>query len=245
MNYKKVYKRAASTGGWSNKTLDKTTKWGDFYEVIRKKLRGFEVVLDIGTAEGNHFIRLAKHIKKGVGIDIEPGMIKLADRNKLKAKVVNITFRCMDAKHLNFSAEIFDIITIKHSPINFQEVFRVLKPNGLLYTQQVSENDKLNLKNAFGRGQDYNKKNGSLLKRYKKEAELAGFKKIKSVTSNVSHYFKSKQRLLDFLQKVPTISGFGQYNKDYEILEKFIVDNRTPKGIKSNTARFFLEMAKR
>ena len=117
------------------------------------------------------------------------------------------------------------------------------KPGGRLFTQQVCEDDKLNLKKAFNRGQDFDKKAGALLERYKKQAEQTGFKNIKSKVSNIPDYFKSKKNLLDFLNKAPTIPGFGKAN-DYEILERFIKDNRVEKGIKSNTARFFLEMSK-
>ncbi|MDP2940488.1 MAG: class I SAM-dependent methyltransferase [Candidatus Omnitrophota bacterium] len=244
VNYKKVYERAARSGGWSKKQLDKTTKWGDFYELVKTKLQGTEVVLDIGTAEGNRFMGLSKHIKKGVGIDLEPGMIKLANRNKREAGITNITFKCLDADKLDFPPETFDVITVKHSPINFKDAFRALKPGGRFFTQQVAENDKWNLKKAFGRGQDYDRMPGTLLKLYKEQAGKAGFQKIKSRTSSIPHYFKSKQKLLDFFEKAPTIPEFGKHRKDYEILEKFIAKNRSPQGIKSNTARFFLEMSK-
>lgn len=40
---------------------------GDFYELVKTKLQGNEVVLDIGTAEGNRFMGLSKYIKKGLG----------------------------------------------------------------------------------------------------------------------------------------------------------------------------------
>ncbi|MDP2917999.1 MAG: class I SAM-dependent methyltransferase [bacterium] len=244
LNYKKIYARAACAGGWSKSRPDNTTKWGDFYALVKKRLEGDEVVLDIGTAEGHRFMGLSKYIKKGVGIDLEPGMIKLANRNKQEAGVENIVFKCMGAEHLDFPAETFDAITVKHSPINFKDAFRVLKPGGRLFTQQVSENDKLNLKKAFGRGQDYGKKSGALLGQYKKQAEQAGFKNIETKVSNIPYYFKSEKKLIDFLNKAPTIPEFGKCSKDYEILEKFIAKNRAPEGIKSNTVRFFLEMSK-
>jgi len=244
INYKKVYEKAARSGGWSKKQLDKTTKWGDFYELVKTKLQGTEVVLDIGTAEGNRFLALAKQIKKGVGIDLEPAMIRLANKNKQAAGVLNIVFKRMDAEHLDFHSETFDVITVKHSPINFKDAFRVLRPGGRLFTQQVAENDKWNLKKAFGRGQDYDRMPGTLLKLYKAQASKAGFQKIKSKTSSIPHYFKSKQKLLDFFEKAPTIPEFGKHSKDDEVLEKFITKNRSQQGIKSNTARFFLEMSK-
>lgn len=244
VNYKNIYKKAANQGGWSDRKPDNTTKWGDFYDAVRKELHGTEVLLDIGTAEGNRFMGLSKYIKKGVGIDLEPDMIKLAKRNKQKAGVKNIIFKCMDADCLDLPAGIFDVITIKHSPINFKESFRVLKSGGRLFTQQVCEDDKLNLKKAFNRGQDFDKKAGTLLERYKRQAEQTGFKNIKAKVSNIPDYFKSKKNLLDFLNKAPTIPEFGKTN-DYEILERFIKNNRVEKGIKSNTSRFFLEMSKK
>lgn len=243
MRYRKIYQKAAANGGWSKRKLDLTTEWGDFYELVKKRLRGDEVVLDTGTAEGNHFLRLAPYIKKGVGVDLEPGMIKLAKQNKKKYKIKNILFRIMDANKLEFPEAVFDVVTNKHSSINFQEVYRILKKGGLFITQQVHETDKLNLKRAFGRGQDFCKKAGKLLAEYKREARRVGFQNIQSRISNIPCYFASRKKLIAFLNKAPTVPDFGQ-GDDYQILKKFIQKNKTSKGIKSNTSRFLLEMRK-
>ncbi len=239
-----IYKKAAKQGGWSHPNkLDNTTKWGDFYEYVKKKVNKNDIVIDIGTAEGNNLLRLAPKIKKAIGIDVEPDMIRLAKQNKKLQKITNVIFRQMDANHLDFPDEYFDLAIIKHSPINFLEVYRILKKDGRCITQQVHETDKQNLKHAFGRGQGYNKKSSALLKKYKQQARNAGFIHIKSKISNIPYYFKSESHLRKFLNKTPTIHDFGKKN-DEDTLKRFILQHKNARGIKSNTSRFLLEMVK-
>ena len=242
INYTKIYKKAANNGHWSRFKKDTDAKWGDIYENLSKKLKGNELILDIGTAEGNKFLRLGKKIKLGIGIDKEPSMIKLANNNIKKNS--KFKFFVMDANNLEFSDNMFDIVTAKHSPVDFKEVFRVLKSGGIFITQQVHELDKENLKQAFRRGQGFgvNKKN-YLIKRYLIEAKKAGFKIKRQSISNKIYYFNNKNKLIKHLNITPTIPNFGTKN-DYKILDNFIKNNLTTRGIKTNVARFFLELKK-
>lgn len=242
--YKTIYRKAAQYGGWSGKEPDKTIKWGDLYEYVLTKLSGAEVVLDIGTAEGNRFLKLASSIRRGVGVDIEEAMIRLAEKNKEEARVKNITFRVANTHKLLFQNEQFDGVIAKHSPIGFKEAYRILRVGGWLITQQVHETDKANLKRAFRRGQGFKKRAGELLRRYKTEAKEAGFHHIRAKISNDPYHFPSKTELLRFLRKTPTIPKFGKYKKDWDALGTFIQRNKTKHGIRSNTARFLLEMKK-
>jgi len=242
INYTKIYKKAANNGRWSRFKKDIDAKWGDIYENLSKKLKGNELLLDIGTAEGNKFLRLANKIKLGIGIDKEPSMIKLANKNIKKNR--KFKFLVMNANNLKFPDNMFDIVTAKHSPVNFREIFRVLKPGGIFVTQQVHELDKNNLKQAFKRGQGFGvSKKNYLIKRYLIEAKNAGFKMKKQMISNKIYYFINKNKLIKFLNITPTIPNFGTKN-DFKILDNFIKNNLTTKGIKTNAARLFLEFKK-
>ncbi len=44
--------------------------------------------------------------------------------------------------------------------------FRTLKSGGIFITQQIGENDKENIKNAFWRGQAFGEKTGTLMNKY-------------------------------------------------------------------------------
>jgi len=188
-------------------------------------------------------MRLASKIKKGVGIDLEPSMITLANKNKKNRDIKNITFKIMDSDKLNFPANSFDVVTVKHSPINFKKIYHILKPGGILITQQVHETDKYNLKQAFKRGQNFNVKAGKLLKQYKQQAKQAGFNNIKTDISNMPYYFVSKNKLQEYLISSPVVPDYGRKN-DKIIFENFSNKNKTNKGIRSNTSRFFMEMKK-
>jgi ubiquinone/menaquinone biosynthesis C-methylase UbiE len=240
IDYDKIYKKAAKQGGWSSGKPDTSTTWGDIYINLSKELTGKENVLDIGTAEGLLFMNLAKKAKKCVGIDIEPEMISLAKANAKKQGVKNIEFLVMDADKLKFPRGIFDYVVAKHCSINLEEISKILKDGGIFITQQVAENDKVNLKKAFGRGQDFGKKTNTRLNRYVTQAKKHSFVVIKKKTSNTVKIFKDKAELEDYLSKTPSVPNFGS-KKDYLILDKFIGKK---KKLKSNTARFLLILKK-
>lgn len=53
-----------------------------------------------------------------------------------------------------------------------------MKKGALFLTQQVSEHDKLNLKEAFGRGQCLGERDGTLKEKYMGELINAGFELV-------------------------------------------------------------------
>jgi hypothetical protein len=111
-------------------------------------------------------------------------------------------------------------------------------------TQQVSENDKFNLKQAFGRGQNFEADEGILKARYLSEFAAAGFSDIQSLEYEVTEYYASYEDLVFLLKYTPIIPNFGQIVDDFAVLDKFIEENRTSKGIMTTSKRFMIIVRK-
>lgn len=246
-NYWNIYKKAAAKGGWmfeKSKNTPQECRWKDLYTYVIETfpLKG-TVVLDIGTGEGRKFIELSSYILLGLGIDTEPKMISLAERYRESKNLHNLRFLTMNSKKIQFPDEFFDIITCRHAPFSLKEVYRLLKPKGIFITQQIHEKDKKNLKDLFGRGQNFKQSPGKHLKQIILEAREIGLKKITHKFSNLDYYFNSRQHLIDFLRISPVIPNFD-LRKEKSLIDKFVRKNQTKKGIKSNSARFLVIMKK-
>jgi ubiquinone/menaquinone biosynthesis C-methylase UbiE len=140
--------------GWDfSRVRDYTepTPW-DYMEVVQRYLQPSHHVLDVGTGGGEKFLELAPRFGTGIGVDIEPRMIEVAERNRVASRVENVTFRPMRAEVLNFPDATFDVVLNRHSVVQVAEVVRVLKPDGLFITQQVGGRNTQSIFSAFGWG---------------------------------------------------------------------------------------------
>lgn len=246
INYKQFYERVGKRIGWDFSRLNKIEegkKW-DFVEEVAKITKPTSKLLDIGTGGGEQILRLAKKVKIITGIDHSVGMISTAKRNFNKSGYKNVHFLRMSSAKLKFPDSSFDIVTSRHCDFYPQEVYRVLVRGGRFLTQQVSEGDKINIKNIFGRGQAYGIKDGTLKNRYIKELKNLGFKNIRTRDYNSTVYYKTEKDLIFLLKHTPIIPDFGKNKIDFETLEKFVKENMTTKGMKTNTKRFMITARK-
>lgn len=245
-DYYNLYEKAGKRIGWDFSHL-KTTETGqdwNFYQEVLKKARSNDLILDIGTGGGERILKIAKQFKSVYAIDHTQSMINTANKNLRKTKLGNVKFLLMDSEKLDFPDNYFDIVTNRHCDFNSTEVFRVLKKGGYFFTQQVSEGDQLNIKNAFGRGQGYGLKDGALKNRYLKELKALGFNKIQAFDYNSKVIYKTDKDYIFLLRYTPTIPEFGEKKEDFEILRKFIEENKTDKGIETNSKRFMIVAVK-
>jgi len=133
-----------------------------FYRAVRSSKRHFDslllahapgrMVLDYGAGIGQYSLFLARHGAKVVGIDISPTAIELATQRARKEGLDNVTFRAMDAEHLEFEDHSFDIVCGAgilhhlHLPAALAEVLRVLKPGGkAIFREPMGHNPAINL----------------------------------------------------------------------------------------------------
>ncbi|MCJ8014153.1 class I SAM-dependent methyltransferase [Paenibacillus sp. KQZ6P-2] len=240
--YQQFYDKVGKLNGWDFshvKCVSEGVKW-DFYNEVTKACKKSDLLLDIGTGGGEAILSIAESLLLLVGIDWSSGMIETANRNAMKSGVPNVRFLQMDAMKLDFPASFFNVVTCRHSPFCAKEIAKVLVNGGLFLTQQVSENDKLNIKEAFGRGQASGTKPGTLKKRYMAELSEEGFSDIQLSEYNATEYYQTDEDLIFLLKHTQTIPDFGQNELDYQILQKFIKDHQTEKGIQTNSERFMI-----
>lgn len=240
--YKNLYNRVGKRIGWDFshlKTREEGQGW-DFFQEVLKKVRSGNSVLDIGTGGGERILKIAQHFGFVYGIDHSPSMINTANENLRKTKLDNVKFLLMDSSNLDFPDSYFDIVTNRHCGFNPAEVFRVLKKGGYFFTQQVSEGDQVNIKKAFGRGQAYGVKDGTLKNKYLKQLKKLGFRKISAFDYDSKLIYKTDKDYIFLLRYTPTIPDFGKRKNDLEILRKFIEKNKTEKGIETNSKRFMI-----
>jgi aconitate hydratase len=96
--------------------------------------------LDVATASGTLALALADRVGsqgKVVAIDLAPAMLDFAARKVRAHKVKNVEFKQMDAQHLDFDDNTFDLVACSLAIFYFPdikgaltEMFRVLKPGG-------------------------------------------------------------------------------------------------------------------
>ncbi|PJN65990.1 hypothetical protein PAEAM_03420 [Paenibacillus sp. GM1FR] len=247
MDYRTFYERIGRVNGWDFSSMNVSSEkieW-DFYEEVVRCTDQSDLLLDIGTGGGEAVLSIAEKALLMVGIDLSEGMIETAKHNLQAAgNQSNVRFLHMDADKLDFPDEFFSVVSSRHSGFCASEVFRVLSVGGIFLTQQVSEHDKSNISEAFGRGQHFGIQPSTLLKRYKQELQQVGFNDIEVREYNVVEYYATAEDLMFLLTHTPIIPHFGEVATDMERFEQFVKEHQDERGIRTNAARFMITARK-
>ncbi|BAV94846.1 bifunctional demethylmenaquinone methyltransferase/2-methoxy-6-polyprenyl-1,4-benzoquinol methylase UbiE [Ichthyobacterium seriolicida] len=115
-------------------------------------------ILDIATGTGDLAISLSStSAQEIIGLDISKGMLKIA-RDKVSKKKLEkkISFIQGDSEQLPFGDNTFDVITVAFGVRNFeniqkgmQEIYRVLKPKGLLVVLELSQPSRFPVRQIY------------------------------------------------------------------------------------------------
>lgn len=227
---------------WSFDDIDCTsevfTNWV-YEEEIKKRVNENSRILDLGTAAGEKVLKKFPDCAEILGTDFSSEMIESANKNLIKIGRKNISFRVMDNLKMYTPDNYFDIVTARHTIIDPVQIYKTLKNNGQLILRGVDKLDCWALKRLFGRGQAYHDLKPISLIDYEAIMD-AGFKDVELIPLHVVEYYKTKEDLYALLQKTPILDDFSaEVNQEYErksierdILEQYIKENTTSKGIK-------------
>jgi SAM-dependent methyltransferase len=118
----------------------------DYHDVVLRYLRSSDVVLDVGTGAGERLRDLAASFGQGLGIDIDPDMVRLARENPAPG---NLRFR-VGSERLESVPGTFDVILDRHAPFDLSAIAAHLRPGGYFITEQVGERNMACVKAALG-----------------------------------------------------------------------------------------------
>lgn len=212
----------------------------EYIDVVHQYLGPVDEVLDLGTGGGEKFLSLAPYFGRGVGVDIDPGMITVAQENTPAALRDKVSFMVMPNEDLQFPDNSFDVVLDRHSTICVSEIARVLRPEGYFVTQQVGRNNTQSIFASFGWdsesfGPDWYVDLVDLVRDF----EQAGCKAIVWAEYDVRYWIEDVESLIFWLKAVPLPEPFD-IEKHWGHVVRTLDDCRTPSGIETNEHRLLL-----
>ncbi len=232
----------SSLANWSFENIDYTseifTNW-IYEEEIKKRVTKDSKILDLGTAAGEKVLKRFPECREILGTDYSRDMINSAIINLKKSGRENITFRVMDNLNMNTPDNYFDLVTARHTIIDPTQIYKTLKDGGQIIIRGVDKLDCWSLKRMFGRGQAYH--DPKPISQIDYEAILdAGFQDVELIPLHVIEYYKTIEDLYTLLVKTPILDDMSiesscEYERkliERELLEKYVEQNTTPKGIR-------------
>ena len=245
------YKKVGKEIGWNFSKANYITEYlsdYNYYKEVVKFINPKTKMLDIGCGSAEKSIRFYSQANKVYLTDFETEMLNKAKKNTEKyyennSKIKNkFSFSKLDCNGpFNFPDNYFDLVVSRHCGANMNEVFRVLKNNGVFISEDISNDDCQELKEMFNRGQEFNKPH--LYKTIMNECLETGFSEIKFLKFEEIEYYKSIDDLKFLLTHTPILNGFDD-EKDNEILQKYVEKFSSKKGIRLNRRLFAFTIKK-
>lgn len=199
-----------------------------------------KVALDVGCGDGRFTIKMGEHAKNVIGVDFSQEVISKAQTNLVESGKANVKFRVADACKLPFTDETLDVVVSRRGPVTYStrtlsEAYRVLKKGACLMEITIGEQDKLNLKKIFGRGQLYEIKE-KVAHTKRRMLEKVGFKVIEIKDYVATEIFGSIEDLIVRLKSTPMIPDFD-VQRDRRYLNQIEKTCMTARGIETEKHR--------
>ncbi len=233
---KQFYNKVATKFGGYKSGVICTKKFFDgdpekiFFEQLLNYAGGEKIALDIGCADGRFTLKVSPNFKQIIAIDVSEQMLDAAKQLQTEQKISNVLFQIADAEKTPFNDEYFDVAYSRRGPTPYREIHRVLKKSGCFAEIGIGEKDAKELKEVFGRGQNFGDWKKSVLASKKAKLETLGLKEVFAKEFFYSEYYPDIDNFSIWLESVPIFKDFDP-NKDRKFLSEYVKKMKTQKGI--------------
>jgi SAM-dependent methyltransferase len=216
----------------------------EYADVVRQYLQPTDRVLDLGTGGGEIFFSLAPYFGQGIGIDQNPAMIETARHNLSARQIDNISVLQMEASELQFEADEFEVVLLRHLRVYASEVVRVLRPGGYFITQMVGQRSSLNFLDAFGWtpasfGPDWWQPVSALAEQFRS----LGCHILAQAEYDVPYWFEDLASFMLWFMAVPWPEAI-ELDKHWQNINRILETCQTERGIETNEQRGLLVVQK-
>jgi SAM-dependent methyltransferase len=201
-------------------------------------------VLDIGCGTAFKLISLAPHFQEIIGLEPSQSMLEAAKKLVACNNISNIIIANGKGEELPYADHSFDVITCILSRWSVIEIYRVLKPNGIVIVEHINCEDKKDFKLLFGkdkdgwRGQFINHTKANYIAHYYNLfSEFFNEVTIKDGSWDTLY---THQGLTELLHYTPTIRNYND-QQDEASLKKAIQLFKTSQGIKLTQSRLLIK----
>ena len=130
----------------------------DFYKTISNYSNSSSLCLDLGTGGGENLLKNYPEVGYIIATDISEEMLKTAKNNLKNYPNKKVKFILSDNLNLNFPNEMFDLISARHTQINYQLSYNILVKGGVLVIEGVDTKDCFELKEILYEDKNLNQR---------------------------------------------------------------------------------------
>ena len=193
--------------------------------------------LDVGSGDGRFTLSVAGRFGQVVGIDTSTEMLEIARERQRAQGGSNVRFELRPAAATGLPDASFDVVYSRRGPTPYREIARLLTTGGALVHIGIGEQDALDLKRVFGRGQGFNRREISWLDRSRTFQEVAGLRVDYAEEFLYDEYYPTYADLETFLQGVPIFEDFDPI-ADRPLLQVYVDQANRSRGIRLLRHRF-------
>jgi SAM-dependent methyltransferase len=145
--------------GWHDIPIRRDERWippgGE--NIIAPQLSPTMHVLDVGCGNGHFLLDLSTSFHTGLGVDHDPKHIQMAEEAKCEEGIQNVEFLLLDypGEIAQLQPESFDMVVSLRGPVpgtaeGIQAAHRLLRPDGLLYCEEIAKLHQKEVAEIFG-----------------------------------------------------------------------------------------------